>query len=129
MWQKLCRCVELIHRVLAYCHAGDIQRLGSTSRDNADVVRAYLQYRIKSIGAQYFSSGHVMQDILRSCDAVVSGSSALRILLPEIGPTWSPTDLDIYVPRSTFLQMQRKIPNTPIRMSLLSSLSPMDAAR
>ncbi|KAI5987723.1 hypothetical protein EDD15DRAFT_2173323, partial [Pisolithus albus] len=47
--------------------------------------------------------------IMRSCDAVVSGSTALRLLLPEIGTPWNPTDLDIYVPRSTSIQMLRRL--------------------
>ncbi|KAI6027782.1 hypothetical protein BKA83DRAFT_4014945, partial [Pisolithus microcarpus] len=35
--------------------------------------------------------------ILRKCDAVISGSTALHILLPECGTSWTPRDLDIYV--------------------------------
>ncbi|KIK11917.1 hypothetical protein PISMIDRAFT_66221, partial [Pisolithus microcarpus 441] len=47
--------------------------------------------------------------MLRSCDAVISGSTALRLLLPEMGTPWRPTDLDIYVPRSTSMQMLRHL--------------------
>ena len=36
--------------------------------------------------------------MLRSCDAVVSGSSALHILLPLKFTSWVPADLNIYVP-------------------------------
>ncbi|KIO01096.1 hypothetical protein M404DRAFT_116810, partial [Pisolithus tinctorius Marx 270] len=44
---------------------------------------------------------NALRDILRTCDGVVSGSTALRVLLPAndaYSTSWSPTDLDIYVP-------------------------------
>ncbi|KIK18417.1 hypothetical protein PISMIDRAFT_37793, partial [Pisolithus microcarpus 441] len=39
--------------------------------------------------------------IMRSCDAVISGSTALHLLLPEHGTPWTPNNLDLYVPLRT----------------------------
>lgn len=78
-WKKFLNCPELVRQMLAYCDVGD------------------LQYRVCCVGAQYFSTGDVALDILRKCDAVISGSTALHILLPECGTSWTPRDLDIYV--------------------------------
>ncbi|KAI6010457.1 hypothetical protein EDC04DRAFT_2580939, partial [Pisolithus marmoratus] len=49
--------------------------------------------------------------ILHSCDAVISGSMALYLLLPECGTSWMPTDLNIYVPQdnSTLIQNWLKV--------------------
>ncbi|KIK22655.1 hypothetical protein PISMIDRAFT_38354, partial [Pisolithus microcarpus 441] len=39
--------------------------------------------------------------MLRTCDAVISGSTALHLLLPKSGTAWTPKDLDLYVPLRT----------------------------
>ncbi|KAI6156988.1 hypothetical protein BKA82DRAFT_60127, partial [Pisolithus tinctorius] len=62
----------------------------------------YLQHRIRALAARFFRDPEILMDVLRSCDAVISGSSALHLLLPASYTTWSPTDLDIYVPLRTF---------------------------
>ncbi|KAI6034745.1 hypothetical protein BKA83DRAFT_4043192, partial [Pisolithus microcarpus] len=61
---------------------------------------AYLKHRLCCVASQYFQNAQKL-DILRTCDAVVSGSTALRLLLPEIGMPWTPKDLDIYMPLAT----------------------------
>ncbi|KAI6045831.1 hypothetical protein EDC04DRAFT_2531863, partial [Pisolithus marmoratus] len=42
---------------------------------------------------------------------IISGSTALYLLLPEHGTSWMPTDLDIYIPQgtSTLIQNQLKV--------------------
>ncbi|KAI6033734.1 hypothetical protein BKA83DRAFT_37683, partial [Pisolithus microcarpus] len=47
--------------------------------------------------------------ILRTCDTVISGSTALHIMLPKHQTTWAPQDLDIYVPQATSQQLLRKV--------------------
>ncbi|KAI6130705.1 hypothetical protein EDD16DRAFT_1446124, partial [Pisolithus croceorrhizus] len=47
--------------------------------------------------------------ILRTCDAVVSGSTALHILLPELGTGWTPADMDVYIPQRTSALMLRRL--------------------
>ncbi|KAI6019139.1 hypothetical protein EDC04DRAFT_2607563 [Pisolithus marmoratus] len=54
--------------------------------------------KLLSMGAQYFRAGNILVDILHTCDAVISGSTALHMLLPECGMPWNPMDLDIYLP-------------------------------
>ncbi|KAI6023472.1 hypothetical protein EDC04DRAFT_2574486 [Pisolithus marmoratus] len=39
-------------------------------------------------------------DILHTCDGVISGSTALHILLPKTGTPWMLADLDLYVPKN-----------------------------
>lgn len=41
------------------------------------------------------------QDLVHGCDAVISGSTALHLLLPKCGTAWTPKDLDLYVPLRT----------------------------
>ncbi|KAI6142226.1 hypothetical protein BKA82DRAFT_3958195, partial [Pisolithus tinctorius] len=43
--------------------------------------------------------------ILSACDTVVSGSTALRMLLPANSCNWSSSDLDIYVPYNSQPQL------------------------
>ncbi|KAI6013877.1 hypothetical protein EDC04DRAFT_2579067 [Pisolithus marmoratus] len=64
-----------------------------------------------SLSTQYCRRGDLLVDILCSCDTVISGSTALYLLLPECGTSWTPTDLDIYVPQdnSTLIQNQLKV--------------------
>ncbi|KAI5981975.1 hypothetical protein EDD15DRAFT_2134073, partial [Pisolithus albus] len=95
--------------MLAYCDAGDLHRLRGTSVENAQLVQSYLQHRVRKVGARYFANGKVLQDLLHTCDAVVSGSTVLHILLPESGTAWTPVDLDIYVPQRTCMMMLRRL--------------------
>ncbi|KIO00568.1 hypothetical protein M404DRAFT_99074, partial [Pisolithus tinctorius Marx 270] len=43
--------------------------------------------------------------ILSACDAVVSGSAALCLVLPANACNWAPSDLDIYVARNSSAQL------------------------
>ncbi|KAI6024934.1 hypothetical protein BKA83DRAFT_4024580, partial [Pisolithus microcarpus] len=43
--------------------------------------------------------------MLHTCDAVISGSTALHILQPNLDTLWTPADLDIYVPLATSMHM------------------------
>ncbi|KAI6120915.1 hypothetical protein EDD16DRAFT_1444366, partial [Pisolithus croceorrhizus] len=47
--------------------------------------------------------------ILRTCDAVISGSTALHFLLPRLGTPWTPSDLDLYVPQITSVLMLSRL--------------------
>ncbi|KAI6101386.1 hypothetical protein EDD16DRAFT_1486555 [Pisolithus croceorrhizus] len=44
-------------------------------------------------------------DILHACDAVISGSTALHILLLKQGTEWMPGDLDLYIPQMMLVPM------------------------
>ncbi|KAI6148715.1 hypothetical protein BKA82DRAFT_118014, partial [Pisolithus tinctorius] len=45
----------------------------------------------------FFRDVATLKSILHSCDAVVSGSCALHVLLPANETSWLPSDLDLYV--------------------------------
>ncbi|KAI6041948.1 hypothetical protein EDC04DRAFT_2527457, partial [Pisolithus marmoratus] len=47
--------------------------------------------------------------ILRTCEAVISGSTALHLLLPECRTPWKPTDLDIYIPQHNLTLIQNRL--------------------
>lgn len=91
------------------CDMGELQNLACVSRRLTELVRDHVKHRIICVGAQYFRTGAALFDMLRSCDAVVSGSTALRILMPDVGIPWSPSDLDIYLPRHTLTVMLRRM--------------------
>ncbi|KIK12663.1 hypothetical protein PISMIDRAFT_120481 [Pisolithus microcarpus 441] len=93
----------------SYCDVAILQQFGATSRRYSQLVRGYLQSRVVSVGAQYFTEGKILIDILRTCDAVISGSTALHVMLPEHGTAWSPQDLDIYVTQACTERLLRKV--------------------
>ncbi|KAI6004663.1 hypothetical protein EDD15DRAFT_2155331 [Pisolithus albus] len=86
---------------MCYCDAGDLQQLACTNHRQSEEVRAYLKHRLSCVANQYFANGDNFKAMLRSCDAIISGSTALHLLLPEYGTRWTPKDLDIYVPLAT----------------------------
>ncbi|KAI5994668.1 hypothetical protein EDD15DRAFT_2165720 [Pisolithus albus] len=92
-------CYELVRHVERYLDIGDLQRLGATNRHLGEWVRDYVKRRISRVSAQYFAHADDLLDIIRCCDTVISGSTALHLLLPEYGTPWTPSDLDIYVPQ------------------------------
>lgn len=81
--EKFIKCGDLAEIMMSYCDVGD------------------LKHRLCRVAGQYFDNAYELLDILRTCDAVISGSTALHLLLPETGTSWTPKDLDIYVPLAT----------------------------
>ncbi|KAI6095494.1 hypothetical protein F5141DRAFT_971173, partial [Pisolithus sp. B1] len=43
--------------------------------------------------------------ILHTCDAIISGSTALHILFPRLRAPWRPADLDLYMLQITLVLM------------------------
>ena len=89
---------ELWDEILGYCEVEQLLRLGSTSCAYATLTRNYLKSKMDLNIGRFFSDVEAFHEMLRSCDAIVSGSVALHILLPSNYTTWMPADLDIYVP-------------------------------
>ena len=79
------------------------------SPTNADKVCQNLLRRMDSLATPFFSSGTVLREILRTCDAAISGSSALHLLLPVTTTTWKPKDLDLYVPHRCMLTLTQRL--------------------
>ncbi|KIO11585.1 hypothetical protein M404DRAFT_126231 [Pisolithus tinctorius Marx 270] len=57
---------------------------------------------MRKIATPFFKDPDILPHILRMCDAVISGSTALHLLLPENTTEWTPTDLNIYVPEHCY---------------------------
>ena len=97
-----CLPAELVSEIFSYCDVHDLVQLGRTSRKYGTLIREYLSHRIHQTFLPFFTDVCEFRETLRSCDALVSGSAALHILLPPKSTTWVPTDLDIYVPHPHF---------------------------
>ena len=89
---------NIVHQLLNSSDITSLTRLAAISDSNAKEVSQSLQRRIDILAAPFFPNGTVLREILRSCDAAISGSSALHLLLPASSTTWTPNDLDLYVP-------------------------------
>ncbi|KIO05049.1 hypothetical protein M404DRAFT_66704, partial [Pisolithus tinctorius Marx 270] len=57
----------------------------------------YLRHRLDMICSPFFPCTMHLTDMLSACDAIVSRSAALWMLLPANACNWSSSDLDIYV--------------------------------
>ncbi|KAI6138608.1 hypothetical protein BKA82DRAFT_4020817 [Pisolithus tinctorius] len=93
--------LDIVNEVLGHCDLLGMFNLASTCRAHAEVAQQHLKTRIRNMGRGFFADPIVLRDILRTCDGVVSGSTALHLLLPashSYSTSWLPTDLDIYVP-------------------------------
>ncbi|KAI6126360.1 hypothetical protein EDD16DRAFT_1473580 [Pisolithus croceorrhizus] len=88
-----------------YCNLADLQCFAATSHQCATQVQDYLQGRLHSVGAQYFCNADIFIDILCTCDAVISGSTTLHILLLRLRTPWTLADLDIYMLQVTSMLM------------------------
>ncbi|KAI6106667.1 hypothetical protein EDD16DRAFT_1628622 [Pisolithus croceorrhizus] len=94
-WQKFINCVELVHEMLSRCEVVDLQQLlGATREQGAGTsipqTANLCRHTVTSLLARF----------CRRSSAPVIGchNSSLYLLLPKRGTTWSPSDLDIYVP-------------------------------
>ncbi|KIO11209.1 hypothetical protein M404DRAFT_127276 [Pisolithus tinctorius Marx 270] len=77
----------------------------ATSTTNTKRVRWYLQHQLNIICTPFFPTSEHLTNILSVCDAVVSGSAALRMVLPANACNWPSSDLDIYVPHHSLTQL------------------------
>ena len=89
--------VELQLEVFGYCNVHVLFQLGAASRRITKLAVEYMTLRMELTIQRFFSDVQGFQQMLRSCDAVMSGSSALHILLPAKTTSWVPINLDIYV--------------------------------
>ena len=94
--------VELLCESFGYCNVHDLVCLGQSSCTHGALVGNYIINCMKLTISCFFPDVEGFRKMLRSCDAIVSSSSALHILLPPKSTTWIPVDLDIYVASSQF---------------------------
>jgi hypothetical protein len=72
--------------------------LGSSSRDHYIIVRDHLYRRSRDIVRPFVDIPDNMFYVLHWTKSVISGSSALRFMMPVSNTPWRPQDLDIYTP-------------------------------
>ena len=89
--------VELQLENLSYCNVHELFQMGAATRKIAKLAAEYISHRMDLAIHHFFTDIESFQQMLQSCDAVVSGSSVLHILLPAKTTSWVPTDLNIYV--------------------------------
>ena len=98
------------------CDLETIVAVSCTSKYAAGKAWRYMCGRMRFLSKEYFHGGEYLSFILAACDAVISGSTALHILLPKSTTLWSPTDLDIYVPMHCQLQLGHLLKNKGYRL-------------
>ncbi|KIO06637.1 hypothetical protein M404DRAFT_57506, partial [Pisolithus tinctorius Marx 270] len=65
----------------------------------------YLKHCLQTTCSPFFPSTEIITNMLSACDAVISGSAALRMILPANACNWAPSNLDIYVARNSSTQL------------------------
>ncbi|KIN94264.1 hypothetical protein M404DRAFT_168767 [Pisolithus tinctorius Marx 270] len=83
----------------------DLITFATTSTTNAERVKWYLKHQLDVICTPFFRTTEHLKSILSACDTVVSGSAALRMVLPSNACNWHSSDLDIYVPLHNHTQL------------------------
>ena len=91
---------HLVSMLLAYCDVRDIVRFAASTKVNAAIAHKYLNCHLHDENLPFFDNTRQFFEIMRTCDAVISGSIALHFLLAANETNWTPTDLDLYMPRA-----------------------------
>ena len=102
---------NIVNQVLCSYNIINLTNLAETSAATADEVCQNLQQRMNALATPFFPNATVLQDILRTCDAVISGSSALHFILPITTTVWKPKDLDLYVPHRYMKALTTRLEN------------------
>ena len=92
---------------LRRCNLYEQMQIASSNTTNNKIVKDYLHNRLKLIGEAWFDNGDTLLEILRSCNALISGDVVLQFLLPQTGSRWYPLHLDIYVSMAYRTSMYR----------------------
>ncbi|KIO06729.1 hypothetical protein M404DRAFT_24414 [Pisolithus tinctorius Marx 270] len=93
---------DLLQLVLEHCDIRDLMTFAATSTTNAKRVQWYLKHHLDVVCTSFFPTSDHLTGILSACDAVVSGSAALHMVLPASACDWPWSDLDIYVPHHSY---------------------------
>lgn len=90
------------HRV---CHLLSIFTLNTfamTSKDNYRLLMDNTRARIRALLARFHLEEEETLETMRDCKAIISGSAVLDVLEGSEETTFTPSDLDIYVPMNTY---------------------------
>ena len=101
--------VPITFPTLHRCNLHQQMRIASANSANNATVKKYMDERLKVLGNQWFDNGDILLQMLRSCDALISGDVALQFLLPERRTRWYPVHLHLYVSTSYHISMYRQL--------------------
>lgn len=91
-----------LHYLIYQCLAlVDLLAFAHTSHGNRAKVKSYIAHRIRKELVHFTPNVDNFLTLLDETSAVVSGSSALRLTLPESEVLTTPPHLTVYVPRDT----------------------------
>ncbi|KAH7909688.1 hypothetical protein BJ138DRAFT_1114747 [Hygrophoropsis aurantiaca] len=88
---------EDVHAILDHLPLDALQKLACVLSAFRVVVVNYFNRRKSVLFAKYVDDVAAFVDMLRDTGTVVSGSLALRLLLPQASTNWPNTDMDVYV--------------------------------
>ena len=114
-WSPTLSSSDEIHSVpvtfptLRRCNLHQQMRIASTNSTNNATVKKYMDERLKVLGKQWFDNDDILLQMLRSCNALISGDVALQFLLPERHTCWYPVHLHLYVSTSYRISMYRQL--------------------
>ena len=97
---------ELHTNILAYLNIRELLMLAATSNFNQSLVFDYIERQKNRLASYFFKNSDIFFQKLADVDGVVSGSAALHLLLPAATTNWTPSDLDLYVPRSGYSALE-----------------------
>lgn len=98
--------LALLYEVLDHCDAGELASIAAINRYHTTVVRKYLRQRFGIMAGQFFKDPDLFAGLLNECQAVVSGSAALHLLMPPKTTHWIPQVMDILVPNAYYLSLR-----------------------
>ncbi|KAI5988181.1 hypothetical protein EDD15DRAFT_2141379, partial [Pisolithus albus] len=83
--------------IFAFLNLYDIYCFANTSTRLSTIAYAYISHRRHLLTKPFFDNTDDAYHLLLTHHAIISGSCALRLLLPQRDVLWTPHDLDIYV--------------------------------
>ena len=98
--------MALFYEVLDHCDASELASIAAVNRLHTTVVRKYLKQRFGIMVGRFFKDPEEFAGLLNECQAVVSGSAALHLLMPPKTIRWTPEVLDILVPNAYYLSLR-----------------------
>ena len=100
---------ELHDKIFAHLNMRELLIVAATSKFNRSLVYDYIEERKKKLALHFFKNAESFFDTLSHANAVISGSTALHLLLPAVTTNWVPSDLDLYVPSSGYSKLEHWI--------------------
>lgn len=92
-------CVEIIDYILGFSSIPTLLRLQATSTAHYVLVRKHIYRRSRLLVRPFVTEPENLFLVLKLSRAAISGSSALRFMLPYMSQDWTCKDLDIYTPQ------------------------------